>query len=51
MPNGGSARPVRECLDGMLIFSERQLWRVTAEYEKHYNTPPAPLVEAATTHR
>jgi putative transposase len=22
----------------MLIFSERQLWRVLAEYEMHYNT-------------
>ena len=28
----------RECLDRMLIFSERQLWRVLAEYENHYNT-------------
>ena len=27
----------RECLDRTLIFSERQLWRVLAEYEKHYN--------------
>ena len=28
----------RECLDRMLIFSERQLWRVLVEYETHYNT-------------
>ena len=28
----------RECLDRTLIFSERQLWRVLTEYEKHYNT-------------
>ncbi len=28
----------RECLDRMLIFSERQLSRVLAEYETHYNT-------------
>ena len=28
----------RECLDRTLIFSERQLVRVLAEYEKHYNT-------------
>ena len=28
----------RECLDRMLIFSERQLLRVLAEYERHYNT-------------
>ena len=28
----------RECLDRMLIFSERQLYRVLAEYETHYNT-------------
>ena len=28
----------RECLDRMLIFSERHLWRVLTEYEKHYNT-------------
>ncbi len=28
----------RECLDRMLIFSERQLMRVLAEYEEHYNT-------------
>ena len=28
----------RECLDRTLIFSERQLWRVLAEYESHYNT-------------
>ncbi|MGH8960826.1 MAG: integrase core domain-containing protein, partial [Jatrophihabitantaceae bacterium] len=28
----------RECLDQMLIFSERQLVRVLAEYERHYNT-------------
>ena len=27
----------RECLDRMLIFSERQLCRVLAEYETHYN--------------
>ncbi len=27
----------RECLDRMLIFSERQLVRVLAEYETHYN--------------
>jgi len=28
----------RECLDRMLIFSERQLVHVLAEYENHYNT-------------
>jgi putative transposase len=28
----------RECLDRMLIFHERQLVRVLAEYETHYNT-------------
>jgi putative transposase len=28
----------RECLDRMLIFSERQLVRVLREYEDHYNT-------------
>jgi hypothetical protein len=28
----------RECLDRMLIFSERQLMRVLAEYETHYNS-------------
>ena len=28
----------RECLDRMLIFSERQFWRVLVEYEEHYNT-------------
>ena len=28
----------RECLDRTLIFRERQLVRVLAEYEKHYNT-------------
>jgi putative transposase len=28
----------RECLDRMLIFTERQLVRVLAEYENHYNT-------------
>jgi putative transposase len=28
----------RECLDRMLIFNERQLVRVLAEYEAHYNT-------------
>ena len=28
----------RECLDRMLIFSERQLRRVLTEYEDHYNT-------------
>jgi len=28
----------RECLDRMLIFSERQLRHVLAEYERHYNT-------------
>jgi putative transposase len=28
----------RECLDRTLTFSERQLWRVLAEYETHYNT-------------
>ena len=27
----------RECLDRMLIFSERQLVQVLAEYETHYN--------------
>ena len=27
----------RECLDRMLIFSERQLVRVLAECERHYN--------------
>ena len=27
----------RECLDRMLIFSERQLVRVLAEYAGHYN--------------
>jgi putative transposase len=27
----------RECLDGMLIFHERQLLRVLAEYAGHYN--------------
>jgi putative transposase len=28
----------RECLDRMLIFSERQLVHVLTEYERHYNT-------------
>jgi hypothetical protein len=28
----------RECLDRMLIFNERQLVHVLAEYERHYNT-------------
>jgi putative transposase len=28
----------RECLDRMLIFSERQLRYVLSEYEQHYNT-------------
>jgi len=28
----------RECLDRMLIFSERQLLDVVTEYENHYNT-------------
>jgi len=28
----------RECLDGMLIFSERQLRHALTEYEDHYNT-------------
>ena len=28
----------RECLDRMLIFSERHLVRALAEYENHYNT-------------
>jgi transposase InsO family protein len=28
----------RECLDRMLIFGERQLRHVLAEYERHYNT-------------
>jgi putative transposase len=28
----------RECLDRMLIFSERQLRHVLVEYERHYNT-------------
>ena len=28
----------RECLDRMLIFGERQLAHVLAEYENHYNT-------------
>ncbi len=28
----------RECLDRMLIFNERQLLHVLAEYENHYNT-------------
>jgi transposase InsO family protein len=28
----------RECLDRMLIFSERQLVQVLTEYENHYNT-------------
>ena len=28
----------RECLDRMLIFSERQLRHVLSEYEDHYNT-------------
>jgi putative transposase len=28
----------RECLDRMPIFSERQLYRVLAQYEPHYNT-------------
>jgi putative transposase len=28
----------RECLDRMLIFSERQLVHVLGEYEEHYNT-------------
>jgi putative transposase len=28
----------RACLDRMLIFSERQLRHVLAEYERHYNT-------------
>jgi transposase InsO family protein len=28
----------RECLDRILIFSERQLRHVLVEYERHYNT-------------
>jgi transposase InsO family protein len=28
----------RECLDRMLIFSERQLVQVLGKYEEHYNT-------------
>ncbi len=32
---GGTIR--RECLDRMLVFNERQLARVLAEYESHYN--------------
>jgi putative transposase len=28
----------RECLDPMLIFSERQLVHVLGEYEEHYTT-------------
>jgi transposase InsO family protein len=28
----------RECLDRMLIFGERQLVNVLAEYENHYNS-------------
>jgi transposase InsO family protein len=28
----------RECLDRMLIFSERQLRHVLSEFEDHYNT-------------
>jgi hypothetical protein len=28
----------RECLDRMLIFSDRQLRHVLVEYERHYNT-------------
>jgi putative transposase len=28
----------RECLDRMLIFNERQLVHMLAEYERHYNT-------------
>jgi putative transposase len=27
----------RECLDRLLIFNERQLTRVLAQYETHYN--------------
>ena len=34
----------RECTDRMLIFSERQLRKVLAEYIQHYNSPsPAPI--------
>ena len=27
----------RECLDHLLIHGERHLWRVLAEYARHYN--------------
>ena len=51
----GTAR--RECLDRLLIFTERQLRTVLAEYETHYNShrphrsgdprPPAGTTEPA----
>jgi putative transposase len=27
----------RECLDHLLIYGERHLWRILAEYAQHYN--------------
>ncbi len=41
----------RECLDRMLIFGERQLMRVLADYEDHYNThrPHRALEQRAPT--
>ena len=27
----------RECLDHLLIYGERRLWRILAEYSRHYN--------------